>query len=233
MQPREAPHADEEPEGGAEEPVASFSEQMAQQLGGVRGLVESSIPIIIFVVANFLGGHFRWWPLRTSLIIAVAAALSIALYRLARRESVRHSINGVFGVAIGAYIAYRSGSARDFYLPGILLSVGYGIALIGSVFFRRPLVGWVWAVMADGGKTRWRDDQRLTRLFGWLTVLWAAMYLVKAGLQTLLYLADQVDLLGVARLALGWPPYALLAAITVWRVRKITHAAPTGSLPSP
>jgi Protein of unknown function (DUF3159) len=208
------------------EALPSFSEQMAEQLGGVRGLIESSIPITLFVIVNFLGDHFKWWSLRTSLIVAVGVAVLMAVYRLTRREPVRHAINGVFGVALGAFIALRSNDARDFYLPGILLSAGYVVAMIASVLARRPLVGWVWAVMADGGGTRWRDEPKLIKVFGWLTLLWAAVYFVKVAVQTALYLAHQTDLLGVARLALGWPPYILLAAFTVWRVRKITHAPP-------
>jgi hypothetical protein len=214
------------------EALPSFSEQMAEQLGGVRGLIESSIPITLFVIVNFLGEHFKWWSLRTSLIIAVGVAVLMAVYRLTRREPVRHAINGVFGVALGAFIALRSNDARDFYLPGILLSAGYVVAMIASVLARRPLVGWVWAVMADGGGTRWRDEPKLIKVFGWLTLLWAAVYFVKVAVQTALYLAHQTDLLGVARLALGWPPYILLAAFTVWRVRKITHA-PLEATPSP
>jgi hypothetical protein len=215
------------------EALPSFSEQMAEQLGGVRGLIESSIPITLFVIVNFLGEHFKWWSLRTSLIIAVGVAVLMAVYRLTRREPVRHAINGVFGVALGAFIALRSNDARDFYLPGILLSAGYVVAMIASVLARRPLVGWVWAVMADGGGTRWRDEPKLIKVFGWLTLLWAAVYFVKVAVQTALYLAHQTDLLGVARLALGWPPYILLAAFTVWRVRKITHAPPLEATPSP
>src|SRR3954467_14168102 len=140
------------------EALPSFSEQMAEQLGGVRGLIESSIPITLFVIVNFLGEHFKWWSLRTSLIIAVGVAVLMAVYRLTRREPVRHAINGVFGVALGAFIALRSNDARDFYLPGILLSAAYVVAMVASVLARRPLVGWVWAVMADGGGTRWRDE---------------------------------------------------------------------------
>lgn len=226
MQPSEEV---DEKAGDDKEEMPSFSEQMAEQLGGVRGLVESSIPITLFVIVNFLGDHFHWWPLRTSLIIAVGVAVLMAVYRLTRREPIRHAINGVFGVALGAFIALRSNDARDFYLPGILLSAGYVVAMIASVLARRPLVGWVWAVMADGGGTRWRDEPRLIRVFGWLTLLWAAVYFAKVAVQTGLYLAHQTDLLGVARLAMGWPPYILLAAFTVWRVRKITHASPASS----
>jgi hypothetical protein len=207
-----------------EEPIPSFSEQMAEQLGGVRGLVESSIPVTFFVVVNFVGDHFHRWPLRTSLIASVAVALALAAFRLSRRQPVRHALNGVFGIAIGAAIAWNSGEARDFYLPGIILSAAYGVAMLASVAFRRPLVGWVWSVMLDGGGVRWREDLRLLRAFSWLTVLWASVYLAKVGIQYGLYQAHQTDLLGLTRLLLGWPPYILLAAVTVWVVRRTTRA---------
>src|SRR5258705_2895241 len=183
-----------------EEPLPPFSVQMSEQLGGVRGLVESSVPITLFIVVNFLGHHFQWWSLRTSLIIAVGAALSMAAYRLSRREPTRHAMNGVFGIAIGAYIASKSGDAKDIYLPGMFLSAGYVVGMVVSVVIGRPLVGWLWSVMLDKGETRWRDNLRLRRAFVWLTVLWAVVYALKLGVQVLLYRdtsANSDDLLGV------------------------------------
>ena len=95
--------------------------------------------------------------------------------------------------------------------------------MIGSIVIRWPLVGWIWSVVLDKGSTRWRDDPVLLRNFGWLTGLWAVIYLVKVGIQSGLYLANQDEWLGVARIALGWPPYALLLAVTVWSVRRVTR----------
>jgi hypothetical protein len=215
----------------AEEPLPPFSVQMSEQLGGVRGLVESSIPITLFIVVNFLGDHYGWWPLRTSLIIAVAAALSMAAYRLSRRESIRHSMNGVLGIAIGAWLAWKSGDAKDIYLPGMVLTGAYAVGMLASVAFRRPLVGWLWSVMLDKGGTRWRDNPRLRRAFAWLTVLWAVVYLAKLGVQIQLWRDNADDLLGVVRLALGWPPYALLAALTVWQARRIIRATEPEPVP--
>src|SRR5438552_19066742 len=98
-----APDApDQEPE---EEPLPSFSEQMAQQLGGVRGLIESSVPVLLFVIVNFLGSHFKWWSLRASLIVAVGWAPALAAYRLARKETPRHALYGVFGGLVGGLLA--------------------------------------------------------------------------------------------------------------------------------
>jgi hypothetical protein len=201
----------------SEEPMPSFSEQLAEQLGGWRGLIESSIPVTVFVIVNIIT------DLRPAIIVAVASGLLIAVFRLSRRQSVRHAVNGLFGTFIGAAIAWRSGEARDFYLPGIIISAAYALAMIGSIVVRWPLVGWIWSVVLDKGSTRWRDDPVLLRTFGWLTGLWALIYLAKVGIQSGLYLANQEELLGVARIALGWPPYALLLAITVWSVRRVTR----------
>lgn len=200
-----------------EQPEPSFSEQLSEQLGGWRGLVESSIPVTVFVIANMV------WELRPAVIVAVVSGVLIGAFRLARREPVRHAVNGLFGIFLGAFLAWRSGEARDFYLPGILISTGYTIAMLISVAVRWPIVGYVWSVVVDGGRTRWRDEPALLKTFSKLTVIWAVVYFLKVGAQALLYLAHKDDLLGIARLVLGWPPYALLLAFTAWYARRVTR----------
>src|SRR5215470_14481809 len=91
----------------AEEPMPSFTEQLADQLGGVRGVIESGIPVLVFVIANII------LSLRPALIISVASAVAIGAWRLSRRQPVRHAVNGVFGIAIGGIIAWKTGSAKD------------------------------------------------------------------------------------------------------------------------
>jgi uncharacterized protein DUF3159 len=209
---------------GDDEAVPTFSEQLAQQLGGVRGIVESSIPILVFVIVNF-------WALKPAMIIASASAVLIAVYRLLRRETIRHAVNGLFGVGIGVFFAWRSGSAKDFYLPGIILSFVYGLAMLASVLIRRPVVGWIWSLLVAGGSTKWRERPPLVRLFSRLTVLWAVTYLAKVVFQAWLFRNtgehDPGTALGIARLALGYPPYALLLAFTVWSVRRLMAGDPS------
>jgi hypothetical protein len=203
-----------------EPPLPSISEQMAEQLGGWRGLVESSIPIVVFVLINIIAG------LRPALIASVTIAVGIAVLRLSQRRPIRHAVNGLFGIGIGAVIAWRTGESKDFYLPGILYGIFYGLLLLASAAVRQPLVGWIWSVLAAGGRSEWRQDARMVRTFTWLTVLWGVVWLIKVGVQALLYLADMETALGIARLALGYPPYALLLAITVWTVRRVTRDNP-------
>ncbi|QGN50048.1 DUF3159 domain-containing protein [Micromonospora sp. WMMC415] len=206
-----------------EEPLPTIAEQMADQLGGWRGLLESSIPVVVFVVANIVG------DLRPAVIASVAVAVAIAALRLAQRRPIRHAVNGLFGIAIGAAIAWRTGDERDFYLPGILYGIGYGVALLVSAAIRQPLVGWIWSVLVAKGRSDWRQDPRLVRTFTGLTVLWGVVWLAKVGVQAGLYLAQQDTALGVARLVLGYPPYVLLLLITVWTVRRVTHESSPAS----
>ncbi|MGW0213639.1 DUF3159 domain-containing protein [Micromonospora chokoriensis] len=208
-----------------DEPLPTIAEQMADQLGGWRGLVESSIPVVVFVLANIIG------ELRPAVIASVSVALLIAGVRLAQRRPIRHAVNGLFGVGVGAAIAWRTGDERDFYLPGILYGIGYGVALLISAAIRQPLVGWIWSVLVAKGRSEWRDDPKLVRTFTQLTVLWGVVWLAKVGVQAGLYLAHQDTALGVARLVLGYPPYALLLLITVWTVRRVTREVPPTPVP--
>lgn len=212
-----------------------LSEQMAEQLGGWRGLVESGIPVLVFIVANMVfgavvsDGSFAVLgdkpALKLAILASVGVALALAGWRLAQGKPIRFAVNGLLGIAIGAVLAWRSGEERSFYLPGIIYSLCYGLALLGSVAVRQPLVGWIYSVVADGGKKGWRAEPRLVRAFKWLTVLWAATYIVKAGVQFLLYQASADVALGVSRIVLGYPPYLLLLALTVWSVRRIRAAS--------
>lgn len=200
--------------------LPTLSEQMAEQLGGWRGLVESSLPVAVFVVANVV------WGLRPALLSAVGFAVALAGWRLSQRRPARHALNGIVGVGIGAAFAWNTGEAKDFYLPGILYGIGYSFALMASIAIRRPLVGWLWSIIVDGGRQQWRLDPRLLRTFGWLTAVWATVYLAKAGLQTWIFYSGMDDetkatALGIIRIALGFPPYALLLALTVWTARRV------------
>jgi hypothetical protein len=216
----DAPRAHDAPRVGAhDDRLPTMSEQMSEQIGGWRGLVESSIPVLAFVVVNMV------WGLYPAIAGSVGTAVAIAVFRLARRQPIRHAVNGLFGIAIGAYLAYRSGDARDFYLPGILITLAQGVVLIGSVVVRKPLIGYVWAILAAGGRHDWLDDPRLLRTFQWLTVAWALSLVVRGGVQGVLFLADLDHLLGLARIGLSWPIYLGMLGLTVWAVRRATRVS--------
>ncbi|HET6478795.1 MAG TPA: DUF3159 domain-containing protein [Actinoplanes sp.] len=228
LHPVEEPDASKsDPSKVEEEPFPSMSEQIAEQLGGVRGLIESSLPVLAFVVLNvLLGDAVLGLEKRTALYWAiggaVVAALAIGGYRLSRKQPVRHAVNGLFGIAVGAFLAWRTGKAEDFYLPGILLTFAQAAALLVSVAFRKPIIGYVWGIMANKGQQDWFGNARLFRTFQWLTLVWVVSLSLRAGIQYYLWSLGEANALGVVRILISWPIYAATFAFTAWAIHRVT-----------
>jgi hypothetical protein len=70
----------------------------------------------------------------------------------------------------------------------------------------------------------WREDPRLLRAYGWLTVLWGSVFLVRGAVQGYFYLgsenSDATDL-GVVSLLLGLPVTAVEVLVTLWVVSRL------------
>jgi len=201
-----AESADEE----ADEPKPTLLEQM----GGVSGLVYSSVPVLVFV-AVFLPSH----SLAVAIWSSVASAVAILIWRIVRKEPVQPAISGLFGVAIAAFIAYRTGSARGYFLFGIWSSLAYGGAFLVSIVVRWPLAGVAWSTL-NGTGTGWRADRIGRRYYDVATVVWVLVFGARFVVQHWLYATNQVGWLAFARIAQGWPLTIVGALITVWAVRK-------------
>jgi hypothetical protein len=73
----------------------------------------------------------------------------------------------------------------------------------------------------------WRRDRRLMRAYTWLTLLWAATFLVRVLVQGVLYRADAVGWLGTMSLLLGLPLTGVVLVVTLWVVARLhRHRAP-------
>ncbi len=168
-------------------------------------MAESALPAVAFVVAYTVSGSSTG----VAAIVAVGFALALTLVRLAKRETPRHAIAGLVGVAFAAFIATRSGRAEDFFLPGLVANAGYAAAFIVSIVLRRPLVGYVVTQLDGSAQTNWRADPRRMSAFTQASWLWAGLFLTRLTVQLPLYLAGAVVALGVARTAMGLPLLAL------------------------
>ena len=81
--------------------------------------------------------------------------------------------------------------------------------------------------------TAWRRDRGLVRVCQRLTMVLVLLYAVRVVVMFPLYLAEQVTLLGVAKIALGWPAYlCALAVMGMILVRGRTPLTPTEPLPT-
>jgi len=191
---------------------------LIDQLGGPRGLFDSGLPALVFVLVNSVAG------LRPAIWAALLSGLSVVAIRVVRRETVQQALSGFFGLALAAFVAARTGSASGFFLPGIFINLAYLTVFAGSVLVGRPLVGVIWAAL-DGSGTTWRANPRLKRVYAVATLGWAAIFAVRATVQGLLYLADRPGWLAVAKLAGGYPVTIAAVALTIWAVRRAQRVA--------
>jgi hypothetical protein len=201
-------------------PLAPFD--LADAIGGPLGMLESSLPAAAFIVAYAVSGSAT----DTAAIVAVALAAALAAGRLVRRQTPRHAVSGLVGVAFAAFIAVRSGKAANFFLPGLFANAAYAAAFLISILVRRPLVGVIVSQLDRAGDA-WRADRARMRTFNRASGLWAGVFLLRLAVQLPLYLAGAVVALGVARTALGLPLFALGLWVTWLLVRHTrTHAGP-------
>ncbi len=212
------------------------AERVMAQLGGVSGMIYSSLPVLVFVGTSRLLG----------LSAAVGAALGIAtlilLWRLIRRESAQPAVSGLIGVVVCALIAYMLGESKGYFLLGIWTSLLWAAVFAASILIRRPVVGYIWSWL--GGHDRaWRDVRRAVYAFDIATLTWVLVFTARFVVQRLLYDSDHTGWLVVARISMGWPLTAASAVVTYLAIRiaqralqmatVIAEAATAGATPPP
>ena len=185
------------------------------------GMLDSGLPVVVFVLVNAFG------TLGWAIGAALAAGLVIAGLRLVRHKPVTQAIAGLFGVGIAAFIAYRTGSAKGYFLFGIWSYVAYGSALLISMLVRWPLIGVLWEGV-NGRGSGWRADRKLVRRYDYATGVWVLVFGARFAVQNQLYSANEVGWLATARLLMGYPLYLLAILATV----LIVGSANGMSLPS-
>jgi hypothetical protein len=193
------------------------AERVMAQLGGVPGMIYSSLPVLVFVGTSRLLG----------LSAAVGAALGIAtlilLWRLMRRESAQPAVSGLIGVAVCAVIAYMLGESKGYFLLGIWTSLFWAAVFAVSILIRRPVVGYIWSWL--GGRDRaWRDVRRAVYAFDVATLTWVVVFGARFVVQRLLYVSDHTGWLVVARIAMGWPLTAASAVVTYLAIKVAQRA---------
>jgi hypothetical protein len=184
----------------------------------------------VFVIVNSAAGLSR------AVVAAIAAAVLAAGYRLARRQPLQQAVTGLLSVAVAALIAARSGQARDYFVLGIITAFGYGAVLAVSLLVRRPLVGVAWEFLdptplPDG--QRWFRVRPLLRAYDLATLVAVLVFLARAVVQLTLFREHRTGWLAVAKLAMGYPLYAVAVLFAVWLVRRCRAGLPTQVPPDP
>ncbi|QGU02179.1 hypothetical protein CKALI_06585 [Corynebacterium kalinowskii] len=190
---------------------------LLEQMGGLSGLVSSTLPILVLIpVNNRLG-------LLPALAAALGVALVIAIVRMVRKENMQPAVSGVIGVAIGAGIAWYTGDAKGYFLYGIWVSLLFGIVFLLSIASRWPAVGVIWRGI-NGEDMSWRKNKIALRMYDLATGAWAVVFFSRFFVQNNLYNQDATNTLAAVKLIMGWPLTGLVTLLTVWAVRRANAA---------
>lgn len=198
--------------------IAAEEFDVMTAIGGWRGVAESVTPTIVFLVLYAIMGEIN-----LPAIIAVVSAVVFIGIRALQRIPVAPALGGLFAIALSAFIAWRTGEASDFFAWGLVTNVAYLAGLLVSIAMRWPAMGLLIGFLR-GDATGWREDptQVLTRRrYVVVTWMWAGLFAARLLVQAPLYFLDATGPLGIAKLAMGVPLFALVAWFSWLLVRDL------------
>ena len=179
-------------------------DSLLQAVGGWLGIIQSSMPAAVFVTA---------FATTKNTFAAVTASLAISagfvLWQIVTRKPVTQAIAGALGIGLSAFLTLREGGhPADYFIQGFFTNIGYGTALLISILVRWPLIGFLVGLLRSEPLT-WRKNRKILRRADLATGLFVILFGLRLVVQLPLYFANQIESLGIARVAMGVPLYAL------------------------
>lgn len=183
----------------------SDKDKVLGAFGGKKGLIDSGIPSIIFLVTFNVRKD-----LQEALIASIAVSALLTIIRLFMRDTVQHAISGFIGILICAWFANRTGNPSDLYIPKLLTNLGYGTLYLVANLAGWPILGLMLGPIL-GENLLWRNHPERKRAYiqaGWL---WVAMFFTRIAVQYPIYKSGNLNLLGTVNLAMGYPLFIATA----------------------
>lgn len=192
-------------------------------MGGVRGILESVLPSLAFVVlfTVTIDPETRQGNLWLSLGVSVGLAVVFTLARLIAKSPPSAAIGGLLATAGAAVLSLVTGRGQDNFVLGFFTNGAYGTTFLVSALIGWPLIGLAAGYLLGEG-TRWRTDRRKRRAYTWLSIAWAALFAARLAVQLPLYFAGDVTALGTLKIVMGLPLFAPMLAVT-WLVVRALH----------
>lgn len=217
--------------------------RMAAALGGKRGMIEAGVPGLVFTVL--------WLTTKEPMVAVIgsaAAAIVFLVVRVVQKTTLQYVGNAIFGIVIGFGIVKLAGSlggtaeeqALAYFLPGILISLGYSILMGFTCLIGWPVFGFLIGSVS-GDPTAWHDDKQIVALCTRLTWLFLAPGAIGVLLQgPVLFLGWHhiihpdlaIVILTVLRTGLGWALRIACYGVMIWLLAR-NHTPVNGTAEKP
>lgn len=216
---------------GVDTVEAVVRRQMAQSLGGRRGMLEAALPGLAFTLV---------WLVAKDIKLAMIAGIALAgvalLWRLIERSTIQYVANAIVGIGIGwlvVHIARNMGGSQEdqalaFFVPGVVITGVYTVLLVLSCLVRWPAIGFMVGSVA-GDPLEWHGNRQIVTLCTRLTWLFLAPGAILALVEGIVILLGYggamhkdaaVLVLGIIRLGVGWPLRLLAWGAMVWLLAR-------------
>lgn len=182
-------------------------------VGGVRGLIESILPGLVFLVLFTITKSVA-----LAVLVPVVVGLGFIVVRLVTRSALMPAIIGLLLLVVSAVLALISGRAEQAFIPGMLINAGSALVLLISIVVRWPLIGLIVGFLTNEG-VEWKKDAAKRRVLSIATWMWLGLFVLRLAVEVPLYLARQTEWLASMKLILGVPLYAVLLWVTWLLVR--------------
>jgi hypothetical protein len=199
--------------------IKELQEELKSVLSG-RGkkLLDSILPLLIFLIANSLFG----------VNVALGAALVVtglfAIVRILKKESLVYALGGLGGVLLAGIFVKLSGSDTGFFLPGLISGAITVVLCTVSVIINRPLVAWT-SFIARRWPLDWYWHPNVLPAYNEVTIIWAVAFSARLALEFWLFQREAVNALGITKIILGWPFIVILLIATylygLWRLAHL------------
>ncbi|GAA4482632.1 DUF3159 domain-containing protein [Microbacterium panaciterrae] len=197
-----------------------------QVIGGWRGILESTLPLLAFVITFTATRN-----LVLGLALSVGLAAVFTSIRLLMKSPPVAALSGLIAAVVAAGLPLFTGRAEDQFVIGFITNIAYGAAFLISALVRWPLIGIVVGFLTGEGLA-WRDAPRKRRAYFWLSVAWAGLFLARLCVQLPFYFAGDVASLGTVKILMGIPFFALLLALTWIVARRLNPSGSNAGAPA-
>lgn len=179
---------------------------------------DALLPPIVFAIGNGIFG------LQAAVFAALGLAVLLGLRRLIRKEKWHYALGGLLAVSLAAGLALLTRNAASYFIPGIISS---GLLVLGAVLSNiigKPLAAWV-SHLTRGWPLEWFWRKDVKPAYAEVTWIWAFFFVIRLGLQILLFQQGTASQLAWANTLLGWPVTIIVLVISyiygIWRLRKL------------
>jgi len=166
--------------------------------GRGAGILDALIPLLVFVIAN------QALSFRLALISSIVFALILLAFRLIKKQSAGFALGGLGTTLLAALLAFISGTAAGYYLPGFITGGLTILACFISVLLGRPI-----AAYSSHITRRWPLDwywhPQVKPAYSHVSLFWGIAFSIRTGFEILLFLQDRLNTLGTVRVLMGWP----------------------------